>query len=96
MEKLFDKLLLLCLCLWFAFSQGMPDTAVIALLTAAIVSALCSYLSGRTLSVLPVVYTAAALFWLPLLLFLPLIAYDLMILRPRPMRLLWLAAVLPY
>lgn len=94
MSALYHKLLLLILILPQLLSNGIPDAVVIGLLSAVILSSLCSYFDGKPSQGFLCLYCAASLVWKPFLPFLPLAAYDCIGNTEPWLRFLWLLPLL--
>lgn len=77
MNRLADRLILLALCTVFFVGAHLEFYAVVPLLVAITAAALCTYLEwGPAVTVVFTLYCAAAVFFAPLLYFLPLLCYD--------------------
>lgn len=101
MSALYHKFLLLSLILVQLISlpaplsaNGVPDSIVTALLSAIILSSLCSYFKGKLSQGFLLFYCAAALVWEPLFPFLALAAYDCTGYEQLWLRFLWLLPLL--
>lgn len=84
MNKLFDKLILLILCLAFYMLIGSGSYAVVPVIVAVTISALNSYLEDERIKLLCfMAFTAACIFEPRILPFLPLICFDLFATRKQ-------------
>ena len=94
MSTLINKCLLLFLSLAALIQGPLDTTAVTALLSAVILSGFASYFEGNLRLIFIALHVTAALFWPPLLFFLPLAAYDCFTQKELWCRMLWILPLL--
>jgi signal transduction histidine kinase len=93
MQKLTDKLLILCLCVLVLFFSEISPAAIPAILAAIAVSSLNSYFENVMPPVLCLASIAACFFMPEFVVFLPLIAYDCNGFEKWYFRFAWAAAL---
>jgi len=93
-QKLFDKLVILGLCLFVLSLTHVAWVSVIALLAAMTVSSLCSYFENRISGYLCAAYVILCLFSPQFIIFLPLIVYDCTGFDSWILRLCWIVPLL--
>ena len=94
MQNLFDKLILLGICLLTLPFTGNQGDAVIILLAAVSISSLCGYFENVLPALLSAGYAALCMFFPEFISFLPLIAYDCADLGAWYFRYSWVTALL--
>ena len=94
MPVLIDKCVLLAIILPLLSVGSVTQTAIAGLIAALILSALASYLENTSRLIVCIIFCTAAFFWLPLLPFLPLAAYDCYSQEDIRLRFLWVLPLL--
>ncbi|MFA9381308.1 MAG: sensor histidine kinase [Acetanaerobacterium sp.] len=90
MNRLMNKLIIFTLCMAVYIQYGEGRYAVVSVITAVTISALCEYLRKDELKAACfIAFCAFGVLYFPLLYFLPLASCDLWALKPR-----WMAAVI--